>query len=113
MRTVEVASRCARLVGLLTLLLCTACVTTPRRPSSSVMFGLAAPVGFPATVRYLGVDRQFFLAHVDEMAARVRSATAGGPLNILAISGGGAGGAFGAGALIGLSHAGRRPQFVD
>jgi hypothetical protein len=112
MRTAKVASRGARLVGLLTLLLCAACVSTPRRPSSPVMYGPPAPVGFPATVRYVGADRQFFLAHVDEMAARVRSATAGGPLNILALSGGGAGGAFGAGALIGLSHAGRRPQFA-
>jgi hypothetical protein len=32
-------------------------------------------------------------------------------LNILALSGGGAGGAFGAGALVGLTRAGKRPRF--
>jgi hypothetical protein len=35
----------------------------------------------------------------------------GGSCNILAISGGAAGGAFGAGVLVGLSRAARRPQF--
>jgi len=34
-----------------------------------------------------------------------------GSINILALSGGGAGGAFGAGILVGLSHAGTRPQY--
>lgn len=34
------------------------------------------------------------------------------PFNILAISGGAAGGAFGAGALVGLTQAGRRPTFA-
>ena len=33
------------------------------------------------------------------------------PYRVLALSGGGAGGAFGAGALVGLSRAGRRPEF--
>src|SRR5690606_14222233 len=35
-----------------------------------------------------------------------------GPLDILALSGGAAGGAFGAGVLVGLSRAGRRPRFA-
>lgn len=41
-----------------------------------------------------------------------RSAWAGGDFDVLAISGGAAGGAFGAGALVGLTRAGRRPTFA-
>jgi predicted acylesterase/phospholipase RssA len=73
---------------------------------------VAAPTGFPATVRSLGADRGFFLAHLDEIRHRVNTARGGGPLNILALSGGGAGGAFAAGALSGLSRRGERPQFT-
>jgi Patatin-like phospholipase len=43
--------------------------------------------------------------------ARVRRASGGDIVNVLALSGGGAGAAFGAGALAGLSKAGTRPQF--
>jgi hypothetical protein len=41
-----------------------------------------------------------------------RSAWSGEDFNILAISGGAAGGAFGAGVLVGLTRAGRRPPFA-
>ena len=44
-------------------------------------------------------------------AEQLRSARAGRPLTILALSGGGAGGAFGAGAIAGLTRAGMRPEF--
>jgi hypothetical protein len=71
-----------------------------------------APVGFPAAIRSLGVDRSFYLAHAQEMRERLERAADGGPLNILALSGGGAGGAFGAGALVGLTQRGERPQFA-
>jgi predicted acylesterase/phospholipase RssA len=40
-----------------------------------------------------------------------RKASGGGTVNVLALSGGGAGAAFGAGALTGLSRAGIRPEF--
>lgn len=47
-----------------------------------------------------------------ERAIAISEPPAGGPFNILAISGGAAGGAFGAGVLVGLSQAGRRPPFA-
>ncbi len=46
------------------------------------------------------------------MQKRIRAAMGSGPLNILAISGGGSGGAFGAGALVGLARRGERPPFT-
>lgn len=41
----------------------------------------------------------------------MRAAASDGSLDILSLSGGGAGGAFGAGALVGLTRGGHRPQF--
>jgi len=90
-----------------------ACTPVPRRAAPPThFFGPVAPVGFPATVRSLGVDRSFYTAHMEETRQRLRRAAAGGALNILALSGGGAGGAFGAGALVGMSRREERPQFA-
>jgi hypothetical protein len=96
---------------LLATLLLAACFTAPRKPAPPVAISQLAPSGFPSTVRFLGIDRDFFLAHADEIERRVRAAAPGGTLNILALSGGGAGGAFGAGALVGLGRLGDRPRF--
>jgi hypothetical protein len=69
----------------------------------------AGPAGFP-DVRIIGESGPSAVFQVD---GAVRAATAAGkPFNILALSGGGAGGAFGAGALVGLTRAGARPQFA-
>jgi predicted acylesterase/phospholipase RssA len=46
-----------------------------------------------------------------EVVNRLRKAAGGGEINVLALSGGGAGGAFGAGALVGLTQSGDRPTF--
>jgi predicted acylesterase/phospholipase RssA len=46
-----------------------------------------------------------------EVLPRVAAAADGGPINVLALSGGGAGGAFGAGVLVGWSEQGTRPEF--
>jgi hypothetical protein len=54
-------------------------------------------------------------ASLDAVADRLaipRSPWSGRDFNILAISGGAAGGAFGAGVLVGLTRAGRRPDFA-
>jgi len=101
----------ARVICLLAVLLLAGCAT-PRRPAPPDRFSVAAPVGFPATVRSLGSDRRFFVTHLDELRRRVGAASGGGPFNILALSGGGAGGAFGAGALVGLGRRGALPQFA-
>src|SRR5229473_1923103 len=87
------------------------CGTVPRQEAPPSLFGAATPVGFPSTVRSLAVDRRYYAARAHEAQRRVRAAAAGGTINILALSGGGAGGAFGAGALVGLSRRRERPQF--
>ena len=108
----DVGLRAIRLVCVLAALSLGGCATVPRGPAPPTRFGSAAPIGFPATVRSLGADRRYFLAHIEELRQRVGAARGGGPFNILALSGGGAGGAFGAGALVGLGRSGKLPQFV-
>ena len=112
MTLISDASRCVWLVGLVAALSLAGCFSAPRKEAPPKMFGTAVPVGFSADVRYVGADRQYFVAHKEETQARIRNAMGDGPLNALALSGGGAGGSFGAGALVGLSHAGKRPQFA-
>jgi predicted acylesterase/phospholipase RssA len=63
------------------------------------------------TFRTLGADHQFTELSSATAAEQLHAARAGAPLTILALSGGGAGGAFGAGAIAGLTHAGMRPKF--
>jgi predicted acylesterase/phospholipase RssA len=65
----------------------------------------------PNAIRTLGPDQRFLTLPSQSVARRVRAERAGQPVNILALSGGGADGAFGAGALIGLTRAASRPQF--
>jgi predicted acylesterase/phospholipase RssA len=69
------------------------------------------PAERPMTFRTLGSDQKFSELSSVIVAERLRAASAGKPLAILALSGGGAGGAFGAGAVAGLTHAGTRPEF--
>jgi predicted acylesterase/phospholipase RssA len=69
------------------------------------------PAERPMTFRTLGSDQQFSELSAVIAAERLRAARAGKPLTILALSGGGAGGAFGAGAVAGLTRAGTRPAF--
>lgn len=68
------------------------------------------PVGFEG-VRLTLTEAQEALAAVADRIAAPRSFFAREPLNILALSGGAAGGAFGAGVLAGLTKAGKRPNF--
>ena len=65
----------------------------------------------PLTFRTLGSDQQFSELSSVTAAEQLRAMRAGKPLIILALSGGGAGGAFGAGAVAGLTRAGTRPSF--
>ncbi len=65
----------------------------------------------PITFRTLGSDRQFSELSSVTAAEQLRAAHEGKSLTILALSGGGAGGAFGAGAVAGLTRAGTRPTF--
>jgi predicted acylesterase/phospholipase RssA len=69
------------------------------------------PVERPMTFRTLGANQQFSELSSVTAAEQLRAARAGKPLTILALSGGGAGGAFGAGAVAGLTRTGMRPEF--
>jgi predicted acylesterase/phospholipase RssA len=69
------------------------------------------PAQLPMTFRTLGSDHQFSELSSVTAAEQLRAARPGKPLTILALSGGGTGGAFGAGAVAGLTRAGTRPTF--
>jgi predicted acylesterase/phospholipase RssA len=71
-----------------------------------------APADRPMTIRTLGADHRFSQLSSATVAERLRVLHAGEPLNILALSGGGAAGAFGAGAVVGLTRSGARPDFA-
>ncbi len=88
-----------------------ACAAPARREHPIYWYDAAPPAGFPETVRSVAEDRASFERNAEIFLARVRAASRGGAVNILALSGGGAGAAFGAGALTGLSRAGTRPYF--
>ena len=65
----------------------------------------------PNSIRTLGPDQRFTTLASQSVAGRVRAQRAGQAVSILALSGGGADGAFGAGALVGLTRSTSRPQF--
>ena len=65
----------------------------------------------PMTFRTLGSDGRFSEVSSGTAAEQLHAACAGNPLTILALSGGGVGGAFGAGAIAGLTRTGTRPTF--
>jgi hypothetical protein len=86
------------------------CGGTPRRPPPPVRYTNAVPVGFPETVR--APDRPATIdASAPQVIEGIIAAAHGGPINVLALSGGGAGSAFGAGALVGWTRRGTRPEF--
>ncbi|MBU1375127.1 MAG: patatin-like phospholipase family protein [Alphaproteobacteria bacterium] len=63
-------------------------------------------------VRFGVEEAEDSLVAAADRLALPRSALSDEPFNILAISGGAAGGAFGAGVLVGLTQAGARPKFA-
>jgi hypothetical protein len=65
----------------------------------------------PETIRTFGIDHQFSELSVASVAQRLRALSTADAFTILALSGGGANGAFGAGALAGLTRSGTRPRF--
>lgn len=85
--------------------------TLPRRDAPAAFFDTATPVGFASNVRYYSADWRKLDIRASERLQRARSSSPDGTINVLALSGGGAAGAFGAGALVGLSRSGERPEF--
>ncbi len=71
----------------------------------------ATPAGFPAEVRFLSSDRTSVEKQSAAALQRMRTSSHDGVIRALVLSGGGAGGAFGAGALVGLSRRHERPQY--
>jgi Patatin-like phospholipase len=96
---------------MLAVLSITACAGAARREHPIYWYDTATPAGFPETVRSVTEDRASFEKETERFLTRLRMAAGEGPINVLALSGGGAGAAFGAGALTGLSKAGVRPHF--
>lgn len=69
-------------------------------------------MGFTSDVRWpLRATQPELQRRALMLRGRLLESVGTGPLNILALSGGGAGGAFGAGIMVGWSRAGTRPQF--
>jgi predicted acylesterase/phospholipase RssA len=66
----------------------------------------------PQTVRTLQADQRFTEVPLSSLAQRLHARRPEEPVSILALSGGGADGAFGAGALVGLARSGTRPRFA-
>ncbi|MGZ3273199.1 MAG: patatin-like phospholipase family protein [Caulobacteraceae bacterium] len=77
-------------------------------PAPSV--AVAQPMGF-AGVRLSFEEAEASLEAAADRLALPRPSLNGDEFNVLAISGGAAGGAYGAGILVGLSEVGRRPRF--
>lgn len=100
----------SRLAPLAALLVTAGCVTPARLPGAPVIVTNARLNGFTSPVRVNGNDSRNN-EELTRIVARLREASADGTLDMLALSGGGAGGAFGAGALVGLTRGGNRPQF--
>jgi predicted acylesterase/phospholipase RssA len=89
----------------------TGCATGARKEAPRVPSEQVAPAGFTNSVRIVNDTSQSFEERLAQMLPGVEAAADGGQINILALSGGGAGAAFGAGALVGWTRAGNRPQF--
>jgi predicted acylesterase/phospholipase RssA len=81
------------------------------RSESKASVDVRQPAERPMTFRTLGPDQQFSELSSVTAAEQLRATRAGKALTILALSGGGAGGAFGAGAVAGLTRTGMRPEF--
>ena len=98
----------ARLVtGAMACLLTCACAGGPPADVGPLAPRGAMPVGFSIGIRTEMRDFDFN----KEGAPRAVRAIADRTIDMLALSGGGAGGAYGAGVLVGLTNAGTRPRF--
>jgi predicted acylesterase/phospholipase RssA len=109
MRAIEVNRLAALLMCLTSLLTLGGCAPVILRTPAATYAGESG--GTPETIRTLGTDRQFVEIPIASVAERAHQLRREEPFRILALSGGGADGAFGAGALVGLARSGTLPQF--
>src|SRR6201987_837746 len=87
------------------------CTALPRRDAPPALFSTATLVGFPAEVRFLSSDRSSVEKQSAAALQQIRASSQDGIVRALVLSGGGAGGAFGPGALVGLTRRHQRPQY--
>src|SRR5579863_934917 len=87
------------------------CVNLSSRNSPPLGYAATASDS-PMSIRTLDADQRFTQQSSVDIARRIQAQNPAEPINILALSGGGAGGAFGAGAIVGLSRSGKRPEFA-
>ncbi|WP_426663812.1 patatin-like phospholipase family protein [Rhodanobacter aciditrophus] len=87
------------------------CASAPRLPPPPELAPRAAPAGFPPDIRLLTIDRATYNRRMPVVFGRLAQAADDGSIDYLVLSGGGSGGAFGAGALVGLTQVRQRPQF--
>jgi Patatin-like phospholipase len=99
---------CTFLLSCLTL---SGCAASPRHGAPVGHDANAVVPGFPAEIRWIGSTRRDIELRSPGLLRQVQRAADGRPVNVLVLSGGGAGSAFGAGALVGLSRRGTRPDF--
>lgn len=97
-----------RIGALFAALLLAACGTMPRELFDPMDARLGTPSGL-SDVRFNASDPAAALAN--SMVARSRLQSEQGGLTVLALSGGGANGAYGAGVLAGWTKTGKRPKF--
>lgn len=98
------------------LLICCAAMALAGCTSLGQQIPVATPGEFASQdvwfgVRTLQADGELEVLPSRLVARRLRAELGGHPLSVLALSGGGAGGAFGAGAVVGLTRSGSRPDF--
>ena len=96
-------------VLLLALMVLAGCASIPRVPFTKEQQAAATVPGIP-NARVWSDDRADVLRARTEVATN--AARRGGQFNVLAISGGGSNGAFGAGLLAGWAEKGTRPEFT-
>lgn len=98
-------------IVLLGCLLLSGCAGVPRRGPPVLDYTIAVVPGFPPDIRWSAQTRRDINVRSSRLLRQVQAAAHGAPVNVLVLSGGGAGGAFGAGALVGWSRSGTRPEF--
>lgn len=88
-----------------------ACVTETRLAAPPLMRGEFVPTGGTASVRIGSSGLTLQEDQISALQTRIVEVADDGSIDILALSGGGSGGAFGAGVLIGLTQAQSRPRY--
>jgi predicted patatin/cPLA2 family phospholipase len=85
------------------------CATLSRLPAPPTGSTLVTPADYQTNLRINSYDPQ--AGRVVTALYNKAIAASDGTIDIMALSGGGAGGAFGVGVLMGMGHSGTRPQF--